>query len=126
MIEINNHFEKPVDVSQIIYDKIDSVEREGIVPLRSQIRMYKEAGVLLKATRALQYDSGSDLDDFEKVDTAFRDARDYADFTELINRAQATSKVVDILSSKTEKDSNLTPSRASDKVLEVTNENRKD
>lgn len=101
MIEFNTHYNKPVEVVEDPYDVIDHVEREGVIPLSSQIKMYKESGVLLKMTRALQYDSGSDLSDFEKIDTVTRDCKDYAEMSELTARAIATAKAVKVTQEET-------------------------
>lgn len=78
----------------------DTVERVGYVPLKEQIRLYKEAGVLLKETRALQYDyedaNGRSLTDFEKIETATRDCKDFADMSALIARSEAQARAVEL------------------------------
>lgn len=78
----------------------DTVERVGYVPLKEQIRLYKEAGVLLKETRALQYDyedvDGRSLTDFEKIETATRDCKDFADMSALIARSEAQARAVEL------------------------------
>lgn len=94
MIKFNNHFENPVKVENLVYDKTDTVERAGVIPLRAQIKSFKEAGVLLKATRALQYDTDQDVKDLEKVETIFNSAGvDYSDMSELTARAAALKRV---------------------------------
>lgn len=101
MVKFNTHFDNPIKVLDDVNDKVDSVEREGIIPLSAQIKMYKESGVLLKMTRALQYDSGSDMTDFEKIDTVTRDCKDYAEMSELTARAIATAKAVKVSQEET-------------------------
>ena len=92
MIKFNNHFENPVKIEPVAFDKVDTVERAGVVPLRAQIKSFKEAGVLLRATRALQYDADHDIEDLEKVNTIFNSAGvDYSDMSELTARAAALS-----------------------------------
>lgn len=94
----NNRFNFIPDVE--ILDKVDHVERDGIVPLKSQIKAFKEAGVLLRATRAIQYDEGANTNDFDKIDTITRDCKDYADMSELIARSEATSRAVAALAAQ--------------------------
>lgn len=91
----NNRFNFVPDIE--ILDSVDHVERDGVVPLKSQIKAFKEAGVLLRSTRALQYDSGANSNDFDKIDTITRDCKDYADMTELIARSEASARAVQAL-----------------------------
>ena len=83
-----------------ILDNVDHVERDGVVPLKNQIKAFKEAGVLLRATRAIQYDAGANSNDFDKIDTITRDCKDYADMSELIARSEATSRAVAALAAQ--------------------------
>lgn len=83
-----------------VFDTVDHVERDGVVPLRSQIKAFKEAGVLLRSTRALQYDQGGNTNDFDKIDTITRDCKDYADMSELIARSEASARAVQALTAQ--------------------------
>lgn len=104
----NNRFNFVPDLE--VLDKVDHVERDGVVPLKNQIKAFKEAGVLLRATRALQFDAGANSNDFDKIDTITRDCKDYADMSELIARSEATSRAVAALAAQnTEKKENYTP-----------------
>lgn len=95
MIKFNNHFESPVKVLPTIYEKVDTVERAGYVPLRNQIQAYKEAGVLLRATRALQFDTPNakaGFDGLDKAELFTCGGVDYSDMSELVKRSQALYK----------------------------------
>lgn len=94
----NNRFNFVPDIQ--LFDTVDHVERDGVVPLKSQIKAFKEAGVLLRATRAIQYDEGANTNDFDKIDTITRDCRDYSDMSELIARSAATSRAVAALAAQ--------------------------
>lgn len=95
-----SHFSENRPDETIKLDIKDNVERVGYVPLKEQVRLYKEAGVLLKQTRALQYDytdeEGRELSDFEKIDTASRDCKDFADMSALIARSEAQARAVEL------------------------------
>lgn len=95
-----NRFDSKRKFETFVPETKDTVERVGYVPLKEQIRLYKEAGVLLKETRALQYDyedsDGRSLTDFEKIDTVTRDCRDFADMSALIARSEAQSRAVEL------------------------------
>lgn len=107
MIKFNNHFDNPVKIEPVVFDKVDTVERAGVIPLRAQIKSFKEAGVLLKATRALQYDTDHDVKDLEKVETIFNSAGvDYSDMSELTARAAALQRVQKSISPDKRDDSN--------------------
>lgn len=115
----NNRFNFTPDVE--ILDKIDHVERDGVVPLKSQIKAFKEAGVLLRATRAIQYDEGANSNDFDKIDTITRDCKDYADMSELIARSEATSRAVAALAAQqAEKKAEETPTKVDTPSTEKT------
>lgn len=104
----NNRFNFIPDVE--ILDTVDHVERDGVVPLKNQIKAFKEAGVLLRATRAIQYDAGANSNDFDKIDTITRDCKDFADMSELIARSEATSRAVAALAVQNpEKKENVEP-----------------
>ena len=79
------------------FEKNDFVERAGYVPLRNQIQAFREAGVLLKATRALQYDVNDDgskaIDKIEPIFTS--GGVDYSDMSELTRRQEALAKVME-------------------------------
>lgn len=94
----NNGFNFVPEVE--ILDTVDHIERDGVVPLKSQIKAFKEAGVLLRATRAIQYDEGANTNDFDKIDTITRDCKDYSDMSELIARSEATSRAVAALAAQ--------------------------
>lgn len=101
MAEVN-FFNKPLerhviktDVTK--FEKNDCVERAGYVPLRNQIQAFREAGVLLKATRALQYDVDDDgSKSIDKINPIFTSGGiDYSDMSELSRRQEALGKVLE-------------------------------
>lgn len=98
-IKFNTHFNRVTKPEVTKFEKNDFVERAGYVPLRNQIRAFREAGVLLKATRALQYDVADDGSKaLDKINPIFASGGvDYSDMTELSNRQAALGKVVENL-----------------------------
>lgn len=115
----NNGFNFSPDVET--FDTVDHVEKDGVVPLKSQIKAFKEAGVLLRATRAIQYDEGANSNDFDKIDTITRDCKDYADMSELIARSEATSRAVAALAAQnSEKKVEETPTKVDSPSTEKT------
>ena len=100
MVEIFfNHPLKRHEIKQEVtkFEKNDCVERAGYVPLRNQIQAFREAGVLLKATRALQYDVEDDgSKDIDKINPIFTSGGvDYSDMSELSRRQEALGKVLE-------------------------------
>lgn len=96
------YFNKPLErhlIKQEVtkFEKNDCVERAGYVPLRNQIQAFREAGVLLKATRALQYDVNDDGSKaIDKINPIFTSGGvDYSDMTELSRRQEALGKVLE-------------------------------
>ena len=53
MVTFNNHFENKIEVPVTKFDKVDTVERSGYVPLDVQLQQYREAGVLLKSFKTI-------------------------------------------------------------------------
>lgn len=92
MVKFNTHFEKAVKLVPTQFEKIDHVERAGYVPLKNQIQAFREAGVMLRATRAMQYHTDDDgfksIDDVKKELFTFGGV-DYSDMSELTARSAA-------------------------------------
>lgn len=88
-----NHWNMPEECFETKLETKDNVERLGYIPLREQVKMYKEAGVLLKSTRSMMYDiPNSKMSDAEKISTVVKDCKDYADMSTLIRRSEASAR----------------------------------